>query len=147
MLILVRPHKTFYASGSPRNFLLSERRRQIRQVAVLGVSIGLPLNLFFALSILWDLAGVTYLFPLGAEARLIGAPLLAIEYMASAALLAQHFPVAALTRRLAVVGRMTPTNYLAQSIIVTAISRAWRSTGSWGYLGSGAASPTTGAPI
>ena len=96
---------------------LSGRRRSIRRAAVLGISIGLPLNVFFALTFLWDPEDATYLFPLGSGAWLIGAPLLAIGYMASVALLAQRFPTAAPVQRLAAVGRMALTNYLAQSII------------------------------
>ncbi len=100
---------------------LSGRRRSIRHAAVLGISIGLPLNVFFALTFLWDPAGTTYLFPLGSGAWLVGAPLLAIGYMASATLFAQRFPATALVQRLAAVGRMALSNYLAQSIIMTAI--------------------------
>ena len=71
---------------------LDGRRRSIWRTAVLGLSIGLPLNVFFALTFLWDPAGTTYLLPLGGGAWLIGAPLLAIGYMASAALLAHASP-------------------------------------------------------
>ena len=97
------------------------RARSIRWAAVLGLSVGVPLNVFFAFSILADPAGTGYLAPLGGGAWLVGAPLLAIGYMASVALLAQRFPSAALVQRLAAVGRMALTNYLAQSIIMTAI--------------------------
>ena len=112
------------------------RRRSIWRAAVLGFSIGFPLNLFFALTFLWDPAGTTYLLPLGGGAWLIGAPLLAIGYVASAALLAQRFPAAALVQRLAAVGRMALTNYLAQSIIMTAIFYGLALYGKLGLLPS-----------
>lgn len=97
------------------------RHRSIQRAAVLGLSVGLPLNLFFALTFLLDPAGMGYFLPLGIGAWLVGAPLLAIGYMSSAALLAQRFPNAAPVKRLAAVGRMALSNYLAQSIIMTAI--------------------------
>ena len=115
---------------------LDGRRPKIQRAAVLGISIGLPLNLFFALTFLWDPAGTTYLFPLGSGAWLIGAPLLAIGYMASATLLAQRFPATALVQRLATVGRMALTNYLAQSIIMTAIFYGLALYGKLGLLPS-----------
>ena len=115
---------------------LGGRRRSIRRAAVLGISLGLPLNLFFALTFLWDPVGKIYLFPLGGGAWLIGAPLLAIGYMASAALLAQRFSAAALVQRLAAVGRMALTNYLLQSIIMTAIFYGLALYGKLGLLPS-----------
>jgi uncharacterized protein len=115
---------------------LAGRRWSIRWAAVLGISIGLPLNLFFALTILWDPAGASYLLPLGGGAWLVGAPLLAIGYMASAALLAQRFPTAALVTRLAAVGRMALTNYLAQSVIMTAVFYGLALYGKLGLLPS-----------
>lgn len=100
---------------------LDGRRRQIIRAAVLGLTFGIPLNLFFAITVLLDPSGTTYLLPLGGGAWLIGAPLLAVGYMASTALLAQRFPETLVIRRLAAVGRMALSNYLAQSIVMTAI--------------------------
>ena len=103
---------------------------------MLGLSIGLPLNTFYALTFLWDPEGATYLFPLGSGAWLIGAPLLAIGYMASAALLARRFSTAAPVQRLAAVGRMALSNYLAQSIIMTTIFYGLALYGELGLLPS-----------
>ena len=97
---------------------LATHRPEIRRMALVGLSVGLPLNVVYALlSRAQDDAVALLAIP----PFVIGAPLLALGYIATGTLLVERFPRAGATRRLAAVGRLALSNYLAQSIVMTAI--------------------------
>jgi uncharacterized protein len=97
---------------------LASHGRALRFAATAGILVGLPLNAAYALSLR---AGTDPVATLGLPLFVVGAPLLAIGYMANIVLLVQRFPNGVVTRRLAAVGRLALTNYLSQSIVMTAI--------------------------
>jgi uncharacterized protein len=91
----------------------------LRRAAVAGFTLGLPLNAAYAAGSLLDPAGPGALAAVACWT--VGAPALAIAYMAGATLLALEHPDHPLVRRLAAVGRLALTNYLLQSVVMTAI--------------------------
>ncbi len=104
---------------------LAAHRRLLRRVAVWGLGLGLPVNLALGpIGPLWGGATLQQ----GAEnpgvlvviavVQLLGAPLLASGYLAGTALLALRFGA---PRRLAAVGRMALSAYLAQSVIALVV--------------------------
>lgn len=93
----------------------------IRYTAVLGLGVGIPLNAVYAVSLVVDPAGTGTAGAAGLLCWYVGGPALTFGYMASLTLLSRRdFPNGAL-RRLAAVGRLALTNYLMQSVVMTAI--------------------------
>ena len=88
-----------------------------RRAAYVGLLVGLPLNLLWTLS---RFAGpeAAWYFYLSQTAWYAGAPLLALGWMGLLASVLPSLPEG-LTSRLAAVGRMALTNYLAQSVLMT----------------------------
>jgi uncharacterized protein len=97
---------------------LAAHRPEIRRTALVGLSVGLPLNVVYALLSRSQDDAVALL---AITPFVVGAPLLALGYIAAGTLLVERFPRAGATRRLAAVGRLALSNYLAQSIVMTAI--------------------------
>ncbi|MBA2693649.1 MAG: DUF418 domain-containing protein [Rubrobacter sp.] len=96
-------------------------RAGIKKAAVVGFSIGLPLNAAYAITTVLDPAAVGLAGLLGATFWMAGAPLLAIGYMAAMTLFVFRRPEGAVAHRLASVGRLALSNYLLQSVVMTAI--------------------------
>lgn len=96
--------------------------RGILGVTVAGLAVGLPLNFYHGLTdASFDgAAGSALVWPEQA-ALYLGAPALSLGYLGLAALLFGRFPASFLTRRLSEVGRTALTNYLLQSVVMTAI--------------------------
>jgi uncharacterized protein len=111
---------------------LRSYRPQLRRAALLGLAIGLPLNLpGVALGILGTGAEGTsrWLLALGGLTTTVGAPVLAIGYLATVALLCLRFGPLPL---LGPVGRMALTAYLLQSVLALV---AFAGFGLYGELG------------
>jgi uncharacterized protein len=100
---------------------LSRHRAGIRRAALVGLGAGLPLNILYGLSRYAFDPQTSPVAALGLPALILGAPLLAVGYIAAITLLVQRSQGGALVRRLSAVGRLALTNYLAQSLIMTAI--------------------------
>lgn len=103
---------------------LAEHRGGIRRAAMVGLGAGLPLNVFYVLSTYAFDPQTSAVSALGFPALILGAPLLAVGYISMIALLVLRAPEGnpgAVQRRLAAVGRIALTNYLTQSIVMTAI--------------------------
>lgn len=93
----------------------------IRRAAVAGLGVGLPLNILYSASLVVDPQGAGAAGAGGLLCWLVGAPTLAVGYMAALTLLVRSgFAVSAL-RRVAAVGRLALTNYLTQSVVMTSI--------------------------
>lgn len=95
----------------------------IRRVALFGFAFGLPLNLLFAVVRDLDASGIgspAMLF-VSLSLQTLAPPLLSLGYAALVVLLFLRSPDSAFGSRLAAVGRMSLTNYLAQSVIMTSI--------------------------
>lgn len=86
-----------------------------RRAALLGLAVGVPLNLFYALPV--GSGDVWYYLKF--TAWLAGAPIMALGWMGLVAALHARFGLT--SDRLAAVGRMALTNYLAQSVIMTTV--------------------------
>jgi uncharacterized protein len=97
------------------------RWAKLRRVAVVGFAIGLPLNAFAAVARYADPAAATPSGLLGQTAQVVGAPVLSLGYASLVFLLALRLADSPPVRRLAAVGRLALTNYLAQSLIMTGI--------------------------
>ena len=97
---------------------LDSPRRAVKRAAAIGILAGLPLNAAYAL-LSRDGSDAAAVF--GLPLFVVGAPLLAVGYMAAVTLLVRRFPNGEITRRLAAVGRLALTNYLSQSIVMTAV--------------------------
>ncbi|MBA2442047.1 MAG: DUF418 domain-containing protein [Rubrobacter sp.] len=93
--------------------------RGILGVAAAGLAVGVPLNLYHVLGDA-GFGGSALVWP-GEAALYLGAPALSLGYLGLAALLFGRFPDSLPTRRLSEVGRMALTNYLLQSVVLTAI--------------------------
>lgn len=91
------------------------RGRWAARAALFGLAVGVPLNLLYALPL--GSGDAPYL--LGLTAWLVGAPVMALGWMGLVAWLHERSPGGAAFERLAAVGRMALTNYLAQSLIMT----------------------------
>ena len=100
---------------------LTGHRRLLRRAALVGLGVGLPINLLLGqLGPLWG--GATLqpaaespgLLMTAAAVQLLGAPLLACGYLAAVALLSLRFGA---SRRLAGIGRMALSAYLLQSVL------------------------------
>lgn len=99
---------------------------RLRTAAVVGVSVGLVLNLpaGFAGPVSTSTAAgglgqQAWALPVREIARILGEPLLAIGYLSSLAVLCQRPIVASALRPLADAGRMALTGYLLQSVLAT----------------------------
>lgn len=90
-------------------------RASAGRVALFGLAVGVPLNFFYALPVGDGEAWYYLKF----TAWLAGAPIMALGWMGLAAMLHERFGLA--SGRLAAVGRMALTNYLAQSVIMTTV--------------------------
>lgn len=105
-----------------------------RRAAVLGLLVGLPLNLFYALSFgVGPLEQNWYVF-LSETVRYVGAPILALGWMGLIAL--WYSRLSGSWTRIAAVGRMALTNYLAQSVLMSAVFYGF---GLYGRAGAGLA--------
>ncbi len=100
---------------------LEAHRPALRRAAVIGLGAGLPLNIAYAAFSAMDPGGVGPFALAGLACWSTGAPALSIGYMASVTLFTLSRPGSAIAARLAAVGRLALTNYLAQSIVMTAI--------------------------
>lgn len=116
---------------------LAAQRPLLRRVAGWGLGLGLPVNLLLGpVGPLWGGATLQQgvenpeLLVVVAVVQLLGAPLLASGYLAGAALLALRFGA---PRRLAAVGRMALSAYLAQSVLALIVFAGF---GLYGTLGS-----------
>ena len=116
---------------------LASHRPLLRRVAAVGLGIGLPVNLLLGpVGPLWGGATLQQgadnpgMLVVVAVVQLLGSPLLAAGYLAGVALLTLRFGV---PRRLAAVGRMALTAYLAQSVLALVVFAGF---GLYGTLGS-----------
>ncbi len=100
---------------------LEAHRPALRRAAVIGLGTGILLNIAYAALAAIDPGGLSPLFFAGQACWSVGAPALSIGYMASVTLFALSRPGSAIVARLAAVGRLALTNYLTQSIVMTAI--------------------------
>jgi len=112
----------------------------VRRIAAVGLGVGLPVNLLLGpVGPLWGGATLEQgadnpgLLVIIAVVQLLGAPLLAVGYLAGVALLVQRFGV---PRRLAATGRMALTAYLSQSVLALVVFAGF---GLYGQLGSATA--------
>jgi uncharacterized protein len=119
---------------------LAAHRPLLRRVAAVGLGVGLPVNLVLGpLGPLWGGATLQQgadnpgMLVVVAVVQLLGAPLLAAGYLAGVALLALRFGA---PRRLAAVGRMALSAYLAQSVLALVVFAGF---GLYDTLGSAAA--------
>jgi uncharacterized protein len=118
---------------------LVAHRPLLRRVAAVGLGVGLPANLVLGpVGPLWGGATLQQgvdnpgMLVVVAVVQLLGAPLLAVGYLAGAALLALRFGA---SRRLAGIGRMALTAYLAQSVLTLVVFAGF---GLYDALGSAA---------
>jgi uncharacterized protein len=83
----------------------------------------LPLNLVAAYGLALNPSGAagTAMLWIGQSVQLLGAPFLALAYAGLVATAIERHPRSGLSRRLSAVGRMALTNYLLQSVVMTAI--------------------------
>jgi uncharacterized protein len=88
--------------------------RRARLAALLGLAVGVPLNLYYALP---NEPGDALYF-LNLTSWVVGAPIMALGWMGLVAALHARYGGRGFGR-LAAVGRMALTNYLAQSVIMT----------------------------
>ena len=116
---------------------LAGNRALLRRLAAVGLGVGLPVNLLLGpVGPLWGGATLEQgvdnpgMLVLIAAVQLFGGPLLAVGYLAGAALLVQRFGV---PRRLAATGRMALTAYLSQSVLALIVFAGF---GLYGTLGS-----------
>lgn len=102
---------------------LEARRAGIRRAVVVGLAVGLPLNLLAAYGLALNPGGAvgTAMLWIGQSVQLLGAPFLALAYAGIVATLIGRSPGAGLSRRLSAVGRMALTNYLLQSVVMTSV--------------------------
>ena len=102
---------------------LDAHRTGIRRAVLIGLLIGLPLNLVAAYATILNPGGASgvALLWIGQSCQLIGGPVLALGYIGLATLLFQRYAGAGPVRWTSAVGRMALTNYLAQSVICTAV--------------------------
>ena len=96
------------------------QRTRVRRMAAVGLSCGLPLALAGAVVALTGGDTVTERETYSLALVQAGGPVLAVGYLGAGALLCTRHAGAALTARLAAVGRMALTNYLLQSVLATA---------------------------
>lgn len=112
-------------------------RPQLRRAALVGLAVGLPLNLPGVALGLLGAGGEgtpTWLLALGGFSTTIGAPVLAVGYLASLVLLCLRFGPPPL---LGSVGRMALTSYLLQSLLALVVFAGF---GLYGELGIAASS-------
>jgi uncharacterized protein len=114
---------------------LAGHRPLLRRLAVVGLGVGLPLNLPLGLAGPLGLATGTgdaapspLLAAATAFAELGGAPLLAVGYLAGHALLALRFGT---WHPLVAVGRMALTAYLTQSLVAAIVFVGFGTYGAW----------------
>lgn len=110
-------------------------RPLLRRVAVLGLGVGLPANLVLGvLGPVGTALGTTgegtpaWIELASVPTQLVAAPLLAVGYLATLALLALRFGT---WRPLAAVGQMALTAYLSQSLITTVVFVGWSTYDTW----------------
>lgn len=96
-------------------------RAGIRRAAVVGLSVGFPLNVAYGITLILDPAASGLAGLIGLFCWLSGAPMLAVGYMATITLLVMRSPGSGAFRRLAAVGRLALSNYLLQSVVMTAV--------------------------
>ena len=116
---------------------LAANRPMLRRLATVGLGVGLPVNLLLGpVGPLWGGATLEQgvdnpgMLVIIAAVQLLGAPLLAVGYLAGVALLALRFGV---PRGLAATGRMALTAYLSQSVLALVVFAGF---GLYGTLGS-----------
>lgn len=106
-------------SGWIRN--LEAHRAGIKRAALAGLSAGLPLNIAYAITTILDPASSGVVGFVGLLCWLSGAPILAVGYMASLTLFVFRRPGSTVASRLSAIGRLALSNYLLQSVVMTAI--------------------------
>ncbi len=106
-------------TGWVRN--LQAHRAGIKRAAVVGFTVGLPLNIAYAITTVLDPTSAGIIGLVGLLCWISGAPILAIGYMASMTLFVFRRPGSAVASRLSAVGRLALSNYLLQSVVMTAI--------------------------
>ena len=101
---------------------IQAHRPLIRRVMGWGLGLGLPLNLFYAVTMLegsrMNLIGFS---GAGQIAQTVGGPLLALGYAAGLTLLSRGDPWRRWLAPVAAVGRLALSNYLLQSLVATTI--------------------------
>lgn len=93
----------------------------VRRVTLLGLLVGVPLNLVLAAALLTDPAALTPAGLAGQSLLLLAPPILALGYLGLGAQVFTRAARSGLTRRFAAAGRMALTNYLLQSILATGV--------------------------
>ncbi|GGI03493.1 hypothetical protein GCM10011354_04320 [Egicoccus halophilus] len=113
---------------------LAAYRGWLRRAAVVGILVGLPLNVPLGLvGTLGGTGGGGWAEALALPAQLLGAPVLAVGYLATLALLCLRFGV---PRPLAAVGRTALTGYLLQSLLALVVFTGFSRYGQWGATAS-----------
>jgi uncharacterized protein len=112
-------------------------RPLLRRLLVVGLLVGLPLNLLTAATYATATQTFSPLTLLAPFNGYIGAPLLSFAYIAGITLLAQHDVWRKRLAPLASVGRMALSNYLLQSIVCTTIFYSY-GLGLFGQVGPAA---------
>jgi uncharacterized protein len=115
---------------------ISGHRFQLRRLAAAGIACGLPLSLIGAMVALWGGATVAARETYSLAILHAGGPVLAVGYLSAGALLFERHRRSAAIRRLAAVGRMALTNYLLQSVLVTAWYYSGGRYGTWSLTAS-----------
>lgn len=100
---------------------LDAHAASIRRAALFGLTLGLPLNIAYAASLVAAPSASSAVGLAGLACFFLGAPLLAIGYMAFATLLVRRSPDSGIFYRASAVGRLALSNYLTQSVVMTAV--------------------------
>ncbi len=124
-----------YAGKRRLHALLPDQPDRLRRILTWGLALGITGNLLYVIFGEWSSRIIPSGFlMISITAQTIGAPALAVAYMAGLALLAPRFPSLS---RLAPVGRMALTNYLLQSVICVTLFYG-TGFGLYGQLGQAA---------
>lgn len=110
----------------------------LRRALLLGLVIGVPLNVLYAVAFAWgDPMGVDWLWVSGATALTVGGPALTFAYTSAIALLLRGRDAGRIVGALAATGRMALSNYLFQSLVCTTIFYSY-GLGLYGCVGRAA---------